>query len=412
MATAQVTQIAGLQDNYSLSFSIGGIPFQLAPQNFKSLDVIEYIDRFLPAFTITLKDASGVLANNMLNDETYGQVEIQFASAYNLQMTKDMTFRVYRKKSEGHTDQSNNIMLDGLLDVKNLFAPEYQRGWANVPISKILLDIGGSMEIPNYDYDPSMSAFTSIVQPRWANSLFLRWLADRLELATGEGGFFVFIDASVASDVNPRGAPRLTFRSINSFLKQTPTKTLSFDKISTSDILPIINHEVVDNNIVYNLIAPAQQPFTYFDYELGEQIEDEADVGDDSMTALSNYISFDPYLNQEGTCIDDIGRTTEFNPTYTPVIQGIVNKNANSILGLWVNTLGFTDIRCGDIVKCVTISDSDQMANHQFTGNWMVARIVHHLDNTYITRLLLVRPGIDTSLDTSLLRGSLAGLSL
>ena len=407
--TAGAQATGGVAGNYYLRVQIGSQDILTNPQSFYALDVVEYIDRMLPAFTITFRDPTGFLTNKLFIDKSYSTMTLVFSNTVDATKSKDMKFRIYRRFPASYTGVANTITMTGLLDVPGLFSPTWQRGWNKKTISSILSQLATEMKIQNKDID-TFTEPISLVQPNWSNATLLRYLASRVINSNRDGGMFAFIDTYAASTTNSKwakGSARLTFKSLNSFLKQPSKYTFQVTKEPPNNVMPIYNFEGVDNFELVNIMGVEKQRYNYFDYDTGKQVDDELVLQDEEFKSLSKYIACDTALSEDGLSQDNCGRTNELVPDFEPVMRGKYFKKVNTLVKQWITTRGVTDIRCGDIIYIASAPpDVSQMMNYQYTGYWMVERVVHHISSTYMTKLLITRPGIDTDQKTTLLKAT------
>ena len=412
MGGAAMTAIKGIAGNYQLRIQFGEQDIDWTPMSFTAIEVFEYIDRMLPSFRVTFKDPTGFLTNKLMIDATRGQLRLVFSGAWDMAKEKDMSFRVYRRFAEKLTDVGNIITMTGLLDAPGLFSPSWQRGWSKTAVTAILGQLAAEMKLTNTDFDTFTKPIT-VVQGNWSNITFLQYLANRLVNSNGAGGMFCFVDVPAARDGSKASfaGPRLTFKALKSFLTKAPVKKFQVTKEAAAGNIPIYNFEVVDNFEVLNAIGIGKQVLQYFDYETGMQKDVTVGLDETLAPSLSKYINCDAGLETDGVSMDDIGRTNDFVKDPMPVVRGKYEKRINSLVQQWVTVPGLTDICCGDIVQIdpAVVAASDLMS-HQYTGRWMVSRIVHHISSTYMTKLLLTRGGIDTDEWTTLrTAGTLAG---
>jgi hypothetical protein len=393
----------GIAGNYRLRVRIGKQDVTVSPESFTAIDIIEYIDRILPAFTVTFKDARGILTHKTLTDSMHNTMTFSFAMDNETPYEgKDMRFRIYRRKPEMYTEIANMVKFTGLLDVPNVFSPQYQKGWVKTSIQSILEDIGASMGIASYRFDPGLTQVVSIVQPQWNNAMFLQYLADRVAQSFGETGYFAFVD------VDTKGDPRLNFRSLTSLLKQQAKKVIKMTKMPDGIMMPLYNFEGIDNFEPLNILGIGKQSYSYFNWMTGVQVDDEIPIEEAIFTSLSKYFAHDPTINTVGITQQELGRTNEMVPDWKPVLKGRYYKKINSLVKQWITTMGTTELSCGDLIKVVFTEDPAEMMNYQYTGFWMIERIVHHISNTYLTKLLVTRPGVDSEVDTTLQRAPMA----
>jgi hypothetical protein len=78
-----------------------------------------------------------------------------------------------------------------------------------------------------------------------------------------------------------------------------------------------------------------------------------------------------------------------------------------SLCQIWVDLPGDINLWPGKIVKIIfpqiPSSVNGTVPSLNFSGYWMVSRVVHRWTNVYTTRLLLSRQGVDSSANKGLL---------
>ena len=171
MADSPSIQLGG---NYTLRLEIGGNELALSPGVF-SLSVTEYIDRFLSELTLTVKDPSEIVTNDLYPNSQYAKIDVMINGYEDQQASasdwmKYMKFRVYRRFPISMTSGVNSLRIVGLLDVNNLFSPQYQRGWNRQSVQSIITDIASDLGIAGMDIEQELSSkIVNAVQPHWTN---------------------------------------------------------------------------------------------------------------------------------------------------------------------------------------------------------------------------------------------------
>ena len=410
----------GVLGNYLLRVQFGGVDVKITPESIGSIDIIEYIDKFLPSLNMVFRDSTGFLTHMLPIDNNYNKVTVTFANQTDLTQIKLMRFKLYRRHPESVNEESCTISMSGLLDTTNMFSPNYVRGWAFTSIKNIIGNIGNNdLGINYFDIEPGLDANVNIVQPNWTNAQFLNYLSDRVMASSKNVGHFVFVD-SPANDTDANktvevfqnkysigeAKSRLNFRSIQSLITQPIVYSFIADTKPYHDCLPIYNYELIDNYEALGIMGVEQQSYGNYDFTNGVFNRNEV-VLDDIDYSLSEYYMHSDANETQGLSQEFLGRTTEFMPDYKRMARAKYLKKVNSLSMIWINVPGIPKINCGNIVKIVFLrgaSSADIPFSYQYSGFWMVKRIVHHFADTYITRLLLSRPGIDYAGDTKFVK--------
>ena len=78
------------------------------------------------------------------------------------------------------------------------------------------------------------------------------------------------------------------------------------------------------------------------------------------------------------------------------------------LVKMWITTQGIPNIVPGQVIQTFLSFDQEggQLASYQFSGLWLVERVVHNFGDHFLTKLLLTRSGIDTDVDNTLLAAS------
>lgn len=408
----------GISGQYLLRMSIGDVDILISPSTVLSISVVEYIDRLLPSFSMQLNDNTGFLTHILPLDTKYNYVTLAFADANHLELQKIMRFKIYQRFSDSVGTASNELSLCGLLDVKNMFAPQYERGWSNYTINNIIQYIGNTdLGIYDFDIDDGLDYILPVVQPNWPNALFLKYLQDRIKTSYGKCGFFTFVDVPTTSYKSGENIGTtlndyaigdskkcLHFRSISSLLENKVSYKFVADSKEYEDCLPILNHKIVDNYEMINIGGTEKQRYGYFNYTDGEFAVEDIKLEDASFNFLSQYVTRGKDSDTEGLNQENLGRTSLLVPDFSVLAAAKYYKKINSLEKIWIDILGLSEIRCGQIIEIVFLQGAagGALLSYQYAGYWLIERAVHYFSSTYITRLLLTRPGVDTDRETTL----------
>lgn len=391
----------GISGVYQMRLKIGDIDVPITPNNVTRFEITEYLDRFLPTIYINFRDTSGFLTHLTHFDSRYNTLTVSFSNDSNIDAQKDIKFKVFRRKPESIVQMSNDVSINGVLDVKNIFSPNYERGWELKSIEEIINEISAEIGFTTTQINVGLTQPVSIVQPNWTNSQFLNYLCDNVACTNGDFAFFAFVDIPGFLKT------RLNFMSLTNLLKQKSVQTfINLSEVKNSDDMPIYSYNIIDS---YDLVAHLgieKQTYGYFDYLTGEYITRTIDLEDADFVSLSNYYAYDSNDSIGGLSQNLIGTTNRFSLDYEPVARGNYYKKINSLVKIWIHSSGTNKINPGNIVKIIfpETSQGESISSYQYSGYWLVEQIKHTFGSTYITSLLLTRPGFDTDQTTTFVK--------
>jgi len=75
---------------------------------------------------------------------------------------------------------------------------------------------------------------------------------------------------------------------------------------------------------------------------------------------------------------------------------------------MWITTIGLSNMTPGKVVQVFFPhgADAGNLYSYQYSGYWLVERVVHNIGDTFMTKLLLTRNGLDTDKETTLLKST------
>jgi hypothetical protein len=168
------------------------------------------------------------------------------------------------------------------------------------------------------------------------------------------------------------------------------------------DFYPVVDYKVYDDSSLLSDFSGKSQDYHYFDYETGEYIT--TNLGIDDCPALAENFLIDED-NDVKFLFPRLGRSNDFTSNFEGKIKTSLYKRVTNFIGMWISTWGLENISAGDIVQ-VTFGESLQKGNlflYQHSGYWMIRRVVHVISTSFMTNLFLVRCGVDTDIETTLL---------
>lgn len=391
----------GVADIYQLRFKFGSQDISISPASSNRFEITEYLDRFLPTIYIDFRDASGFLTHLTPHDSRYNTMSVSFSNDLKREKEKDLKFKIFRRKPASVVGYSNNILYCGILDIKTMFSPNYQRGWANSSLESVIRSICSTMNFSELNIKTGVSEAVSIVQPNWTNAQMLNYIAEHLKSNSGEAGFLVYCD------IPNFFTTRLNFVSLTSLLKQKPKFTyMSTPDAFDSTIYPIHTHEIIDNFDLIAHLGVSKQDYGYFDFVTGKYISRTINLEDVTFQGLSDYFAYDTQDGVEGLSQNYLGVTNNFTKDYDGLARGNYYKKLNSLTKMWITSNGNAEVNPGDIVKVVfpEAGRNVDITDYQYSGQWLVERVKHQFGSVYLTSLLLTRCGVDSGKETTFAR--------
>jgi len=97
----------------------------------------------------------------------------------------------------------------------------------------------------------------------------------------------------------------------------------------------------------------------------------------------------------------ETGRSNDFTSNFNGQVKGSFQNRVNNLMKLWITTKGIPNICPGDTVD---IFFPHNLGTSQYSGFWLVERVVQMVGDIYLTKLLLTRTGLDTDFTNTLMR--------
>lgn len=370
------------------------------------LYIVQDINRFLPTFRLKIQDIGGYFANLRPYDKKQNKVRISFSRDGKPESASVFDFDIYRRFP------TSDFVYDiaGMLQVNNFFKPNKIRGFTGL-VKDNLSDIAVSeLEIDEVDISPSLNFDKDIIQPNWSNAELLRYLKNNLIGSGDESAYFCFVTCRKASG----GSDSVfVFKSLRDLCSQKAKYTFSDAPVASQDgfkdrvYYPILDFKVYDNYKMLETYGCKSVDYYYFDYDTSTYMLKSIDVKG-NLNPLDDYYSLTQYfsINQDSTNDNSgvlvTGRSNDFTQDFKGKTKNRFFKRINNLSKFWITTWGLEDIVPGDIVRLQFFREPTDMLSHQYHGFWLVERVIHMLGQTFGTRLLLTRNGINTDKSTML----------
>jgi len=385
---------------YHLIVKFGDKLVPLDISNLKELTIVQDMNKFLPEFRLRAMDNSGALTHVLPFDKGMSAVYIELGNLPSGKAKNAFNFAVFDRRPIG--DQSNpSTLYDiiGLLDVPGMFAPDYCRAHSTsmktalegIALSELGVD---SAEVSN-----SLGYIKTLLQPQWSNIQFLRWAKENLIGKTDEYGFKSFVKCSDMKTA-------FVFKSLPELMSQPLSYKFIVGPEAQEDRLPIFNYSIYDYYKLHAVFASKKQRYSYFDYDTTEFVTEEEDVQD--YMSLADYWLIDQNDNDASDTLLNLGRNTEFTEDFKGKVKSSYSNRLMNLVKMWITTVGLSAAVPGSVVQVLFPhgAQSGGIYSYQYSGNWLVEKVVHNVGDVFMTKLLLTRNGLDTDKATTLLKST------
>jgi len=321
------------------------------------------------------------------------KIYVELGDDYASEVRNSWDFMVYRRKPVADQPQPYGVYtINGLLDVDGVYSPDYCRGF-NQSLITTLQDIStDELKIVNTEIGNSLNQIKNVLQPRWSNIQFLNYIADNLEGKNGESGYKTFIKCA-----NQRKT--FVFKSLDEMINSPIKYKFILNDTPKEDYYPIYNYSIIDNYKIHTAFASNDQHYSYFDYDTSTFVTGVHDISD--FTSTTDFFLVDKNDTDESGYLWETGRSNDFTSNFNGQVKGSFQNRVNNLMKLWITTKGIPNICPGDTVD---IFFPHNLGTSQYSGFWLVERVVQMVGDIYLTKLLLTRTGLDTDFTNTLMR--------
>ena len=381
-------QISG---NYILNLKFGENIVEINPQMIEDFAISQDIDRLLPTFKLSLRDATKLLAEKVPYDKNSNKVQIELCRGSDSTELNIFDFAVKRRNAVSPDDI---YTIEGVLDVDEIIT-QIRSKYFTGNIKTNLTTIASSLGINSTEIGASLSYEKSFLQPYWTDGKLLRYLKNELIGKNQEAGYYCFLKVV-------RGEVILVFKSLDELLASPVKFNLMVSPKEYEDFFPVSNYRIYDNSQLLADFGAKTQTYKYFNYTTAQHIEAEIDIED--CPTLSEFILQDKDRVNSSFLYTGTGRSNDFTADFEGRVRNDFYLRSNNNIYMWASTWGIQNIAPGDIVQMMFGEAYNQgdLFVYQHSGLWMVKRVVHVIGDTFLTNLMLCRAGIDTDIENSL----------
>lgn len=378
--------------NYSLSLFLGDTLLNVSPQMMEEFTITQDIDRLLPTFKLSIRDATKLLLETIPYDKSTNRLRVELAQA-NSEPSEVNIFN-FAVKRRSTVSPGDAYTIEGVLDIEGILTEDRSKAFTG-NLKTSIISIANNLGILTTEVGSSLSYDKSFLQPWWTDAKMLRYLKIEALGKDNEAGYHCHVKVV-------RGEPTLVFKSLGETLSGPVKFNLMVSHKEYEDYSPVSEYQIFDNSQLMQDFGAKTQSYNYFDYETGTYVE--ASTGVDDCPTLSEFLAIDDDNNQGSVLYTGTGRSNAFTADFLGRVKNDFHLRHNGFMQMWAGTWGLENAAPGDIVQVIfgEAFERGDLFMYQHSGLWMVKRVVHMVGNTFFTNLLLVRAGIDTDIDNTL----------
>jgi hypothetical protein len=243
----------------------------------------------------------------------------------------------------------------------------------------------------------SLSYVKKLIQPKWSNVQFLRHLKENIIGKRDEYGFKCFMKCY-------RMKPILVFKSLFEMVQQSISYSFIVSPTEYQDWLPIFSYSIFDYYKMHEVFASKKQSYSYFDYDTSTFIQAEESAQD--YISLSDYWLIDNNDREGSNTLLETGRSNEFTSNFKGAVKSSYSNRLMNLVKMWITTRGLPNIVPGQVIRVFFPQGitGGNMYSYQYSGYWLVEKVIHNIGDAFYTKLLLTRNGLDTDKETTLLK--------
>ena len=386
--------------NYLLRLNFGGdtnVPVD--PQYLKRFDIIQDMNKLLPSFGITLRDPQGAMTHIIPFDKGMSRISAQLGESFESPDYNDFDFMVYRRQPQGLFAAGNDYDIRGLLDMEGMFTPSYSRASSGTIKSYLEGIATDELKCDSTDVSPALGYEKTLLQTEWNNATFFNDLKYRLIGKNNEPLYFIYIKCK-------EGLTTFVCKSYNELAAEGVKYKFMIGDSSVQDFIPVFSYKIYDNYKIFGVFASKKQEYSYFDYYNNAFVE--AEETPDNFMSLSDYFLIDNSDTEDNNSIGNLGRSNELTTDFKNEVCASYYGRLNNMVKMWITTWGISNICPGDRVQVLFAQGvaSGSIASYQYSGYYLVERIVHSFGDTHRMKVLLSRNGLDTDKYTTLMQAT------
>jgi|GEM_PF-4280754 len=380
--------------NYTCNVYIGDVVVPLSPQMIEELTITQDMERLLPTFKLVVADATRLLSDTIPYDKDSNRIKIEIGRTENSSNLNMFDLFVKRRTS---IYPGERVALEGTLNIPRVLTNRFSRAFTGNLKNSLERMVHEDMEIADTDVGASLDYNKDFIQPNWTDAKLLNYLKMNLIGKHGEAGYDCYVKVV-------KGKPIFGFHSLNEHLAGEVCYNFIVGPEPYEDCVPIGQYQIYDDSQLLADLGARTQSFRYFDYDTG--VYEEGDVDITECPTLSEFYLIDSDRSTSSVLFIQTGRSNDFTKDFAGRVQNNYFSRVSNFVHMWAVTQGLENIVPGDIVKVVFAEalNRGDLFVYQHSGLWLVHRVVHIISHTFMTNLLLVRAGVDTNVENTLLK--------
>ena len=393
----------GVTGNYILQVSFGGNPIYLDPSQIREFTIVQDLNKLLPELRMRIADSSGAYTHLIPFDQSMSKVQIIIGLNAQNAITQTYLFDIYRRTPKSEAVLRGEYDIVGLLSIPGLFSPLRSRSF-NQNVDQTIKAVGKDLGISNFNLSSLLGYSKTLLQANWSNAQFLQQICENVGNANGSNfRCWISVEGSTKNTLNFKAYSELLkggVKYVYAFGDQPDPTTTG----SNNPVYPVYNYSIVDNYKYLQMLGTNQQSYVYYDYANSKWVTNTLPLS--SINSLTTYFmvdSNDPLTDQQYTYT---GMSNSLTSDFFGKVNSVYETRVNNLTRIWITTFGNLDIRPGNLIQLEGPADPVNSLDYQYSGYWLVERIVLSFDNTLRMKLLLTRSGIVTTSATTLVKAT------
>jgi len=384
---------------YHLLIKFGEAVVPITTSVLRELTIIQDYNKLLPEFRLRVTDSTGLFTHLAPFDKNMSKVYIELGHDGESDDINRYTFDVYERNPIGsRSDPSAEYDAQGLLACEGLFSPSRSRGFTG-SIKTALEGIGAELNTDITQVSESLNYSKNLIQPSWNDAQLLNYLKTRLIGVNGEYAYKCFIKTQ-------KGKTCFVFRDIEEMMQDSVSYKFIMNDTFYEDNLPIFNYFIYDDYKIQAVFSSKQQSYSYFDYDTSEYTTATENV--ENYLSLSDFFLIDNDDTVGSNDMDATGRSNDFTADFKGDVKSSYGNRLAGLAKMWITTVGLPNAVPGQTIQIFFPQGAEggDLFAYQYGGYWLVERVVHNCGDTFLTKLLLTRHGLDTDKKTTLLKAT------